>query len=423
MTSAGRARIDARPSLRADRLRRVLAAFSMLLVATFALATITPGPVAAAACTGWRSTTEPPETIRVVRTRGAAAGRVQTVDFKTYVEVVFPAELAPSTLARWFAPKRSRSSSTPGITRCTGAALGRRRLLRRRGFDQRPGVFTRDAPSGGRPYRGRRGHLDLGDAPRRAGCSRRAIGAGSSVVLRRRRGPRRDHAGERLAMRPRRQERVRDPAHLLRLRDPDPQQRGRPAAGRSPRPPTPTPSGPSGLIGAGDSTADKRGDVIVTAPVGEGENRTLETRVYPSGQAPAGGGPVKIARRTRRSTRSARRRPTSPAMASKTWSSSRRPPRAGCAWTSPWLLPGGALTPPMTWWQGGADAIGWNGAQALPRGGRRRRQGRQGGPPGPWRPGAGGRARPWSGGSRAPARRSSPPEAWWAGTSMARFRT
>ena len=95
MTSTGRARIDARPSVRADRLRRVLAAFSMLLVASFALATVAPAPVTAAACTGWRSSTEPPETIRVLRTRGASAGRVQTVDFQSYVEVVFPAELGP----------------------------------------------------------------------------------------------------------------------------------------------------------------------------------------------------------------------------------------------------------------------------------------------------------------------------------------
>ena len=53
----------------------------------------TPPVVQAAACTGWSSTTAPPPTIRVLR---SATGVVETVDFKTYVKVVMPAEW-PST--------------------------------------------------------------------------------------------------------------------------------------------------------------------------------------------------------------------------------------------------------------------------------------------------------------------------------------
>jgi hypothetical protein len=49
--------------------------------------------VQAAACTGWSSTTTPPPTIRILRT---GTGVVETVDFKTYVKVVMPAEW-PST--------------------------------------------------------------------------------------------------------------------------------------------------------------------------------------------------------------------------------------------------------------------------------------------------------------------------------------
>ena len=45
-------------------------------------------PATTAACTGWTSTTTPPPTIRVLRT----AGTVETVDLKTYVKTVMPAE-------------------------------------------------------------------------------------------------------------------------------------------------------------------------------------------------------------------------------------------------------------------------------------------------------------------------------------------
>jgi len=51
---------------------------------------------AAAACTGWTSETEPPATIRVLRTTGPDAGTVAVVPFRDYVSVVMAAEWGPS---------------------------------------------------------------------------------------------------------------------------------------------------------------------------------------------------------------------------------------------------------------------------------------------------------------------------------------
>ncbi|MBA3779954.1 MAG: SpoIID/LytB domain-containing protein [Chloroflexi bacterium] len=52
-----------------------------------------PAPArAATSCTGWASELVPPTTVRVKRTEGPAAGRVQTVPFHDYVDVVMHAE-------------------------------------------------------------------------------------------------------------------------------------------------------------------------------------------------------------------------------------------------------------------------------------------------------------------------------------------
>jgi hypothetical protein len=75
--------------------RKVLGrlAAAALLAGMAWLPTVSAPPVVgAAACTGWSSTTAPPPTIRVLRTSGV----VQTVDFKTYVKVVMPAEWPPA---------------------------------------------------------------------------------------------------------------------------------------------------------------------------------------------------------------------------------------------------------------------------------------------------------------------------------------
>ena len=132
---------------------------------------------------------------------------------------------------------------------------------------------------------------------------------------------------------------------------------------------TPEPSvssGPSGLIGAGDSTADKRGDVIVTAPVGEGENRSLETRVYPSGQVPAGGGPIKIAQANAPIDALGQAAADVSGDGLEDLVVLARAAEGGLRVDVAVAAAGGALMPPTTWWQGGADAIGWDGAQ-VPR--------------------------------------------------------
>jgi hypothetical protein len=54
---------------------------------------LVPAPaLARSACTGWTSDSIPPETIRVLRTLGPDAGRVQEVPFRPYVELVMAAE-------------------------------------------------------------------------------------------------------------------------------------------------------------------------------------------------------------------------------------------------------------------------------------------------------------------------------------------
>jgi Stage II sporulation protein/FG-GAP repeat len=72
--------------------RRLAAGLAALALA--AAATLPPAvpAYAAATCTGWTSQIEPPPTIRVYRTEGAAAGQVQRIDFRTYVERVMAGE-------------------------------------------------------------------------------------------------------------------------------------------------------------------------------------------------------------------------------------------------------------------------------------------------------------------------------------------
>jgi hypothetical protein len=88
-----------RPPIRA---KRAVAALRLALGSLLALSLLaipqvaSPQPVAAgASCTGWGSTTRPPEKIRVLRTR---TGRVETVDFRQYVARVMASGEWPSRL-------------------------------------------------------------------------------------------------------------------------------------------------------------------------------------------------------------------------------------------------------------------------------------------------------------------------------------
>ncbi len=69
----------------------VAAALSGVVFATGSA--LVPAPtLARSVCTGWTSDSIPPDTIRVLRTAGPDAGRVQEVPFRPYVETVMAAE-------------------------------------------------------------------------------------------------------------------------------------------------------------------------------------------------------------------------------------------------------------------------------------------------------------------------------------------
>ncbi|MDQ3871815.1 MAG: FG-GAP-like repeat-containing protein, partial [Chloroflexota bacterium] len=70
--------------------RLAVGLWALVLAAAATPATVTP--VRAHSCTGWRSDLLPPGSIRVFRTDGPAAGTVQTVNFRFYVETVMAAE-------------------------------------------------------------------------------------------------------------------------------------------------------------------------------------------------------------------------------------------------------------------------------------------------------------------------------------------
>lgn len=68
---------------------RAIAMSALISATLWVPIVVAPPVVAAATCTGWTNTATPPPTIRVLRT---ATGKVQTVDFKTYVKVVMRPE-------------------------------------------------------------------------------------------------------------------------------------------------------------------------------------------------------------------------------------------------------------------------------------------------------------------------------------------
>jgi hypothetical protein len=73
-------------------LRRLAAGLCGLALAAAATLPSAVPARALSSCTGWTSTVVPPSTIKVYRTEGWNAGKVQTVDFRTYVEVVMASE-------------------------------------------------------------------------------------------------------------------------------------------------------------------------------------------------------------------------------------------------------------------------------------------------------------------------------------------
>ena len=72
--------------------RRLAVSLWGLVLAAAAIPAIATPVRAASTCTGWTSTVLPPPSIRVFRTAGPAAGKVQTVNFRTYVETTIARE-------------------------------------------------------------------------------------------------------------------------------------------------------------------------------------------------------------------------------------------------------------------------------------------------------------------------------------------
>ena len=108
------------------RLAVAVIVFAMTASATV-LPSSAPAATAAASCTGWKNRYVPPATIRVYRTYGPAAGRVQTVSFRSYVEntvawewpSAFPtASLRAGAIAAkqygWYYAMTYRGGTSPG---------------------------------------------------------------------------------------------------------------------------------------------------------------------------------------------------------------------------------------------------------------------------------------------------------------------
>jgi Stage II sporulation protein/FG-GAP-like repeat len=88
-----------RPSRQARSPLALMAVTACLLVAGSVVSWRAGDVRAAAVCSGWTNDTVPPTTIRVLRTAGPAAGSVQLVAFRDYVNVVMAAEWRPSNPA------------------------------------------------------------------------------------------------------------------------------------------------------------------------------------------------------------------------------------------------------------------------------------------------------------------------------------
>ena len=102
---------------------------------------------AAAACTNWKSTYAPPTTIRVLRSYGAAAGKVQVVPFRAYVENVMAWEWPETYPTQALRARRRGGQAVRLVLRAdvAGRQDGQRRVLRRQGHLGRPDLSPRDA--------------------------------------------------------------------------------------------------------------------------------------------------------------------------------------------------------------------------------------------------------------------------------------
>ncbi|MBM4408373.1 MAG: hypothetical protein FJ038_07220 [Chloroflexi bacterium] len=275
------------PFARATRLTRRVAAFALLLLVTLAPSAVAPAPVAAAECTGWISTLQPPTTIRVLRTRGSAAGQVQTVDFRDYVNIVMPAELGPQH------PRKMLRAQAVAIKQYAWY-----HAMNWRGRSAAGGCYdvvdsTNDQVYSPETKRPAPAHISAVDATwtwsmRRGGrffASGYRAGAdvpcGADVggsIMRQRSASACARDGK-------------TAVEILTLYygnvvvlgpDGQPIEEASSAAATAAKPEV-----PSGLVGFGDSTGDRKGDVIVVAQ--DADPKLVRARIYPSGQLPEAG--------------------------------------------------------------------------------------------------------------------------------------
>lgn len=342
--------------------RRTLAFLALCLLASIAMPLAAPAPVAAAECTGWNSTSEPPTTIRVLRTRGSSAGRVQTVNFEDYVKIVMPAELGPQH------PREMLRAQAVAVKQYAWY-----HAMNWRGRSAAGGCYdvvdsTNDQVYSPETKRPAAAHISAVEATwtwaMKRGGRFFASGyrAGSSV-------PCGADAGRGIMYQNAASRCARDgksAAEILKIYYGSAVEiSGMDEATAAATTPTPTPKAdtPSGLIGAGDSTGDKRGDVIVvTSP---DDPTVVETRVYPSGQVPAGGGPVKIALALPPADSIGRAAADVTGDDLDDLATLLRTPDGSLRVDVARGVKGGALAPAEPWWSGSAEALGWDGVTPL----------------------------------------------------------
>ena len=342
---------------------RAMAGLALIVLVCLAPSSM-PGPVSAATCTGWNSSRNAPSTIRVLRTSGPAAGNVQVVNFRAYVETVMPSE--------W-------TSYTPAAALRAGAIAIKQYAwywtINWRGKSVGGACYdvvdsTNDQVYNPEARRPSTSHLAAVEATWDATVRRSdrffATGyrAGSHVNC----GTDADtfRLYQNSAMECARDGKSWD--EILRLYygpNLDVISGGVPTATPTPTPtPQPTPSDLAPPVGtvvtnnpAGDSTGDGLGDVIVIPKPLDASG--VATRVYAGGQVPPGGGPVTVALA----------HPAADTLfrAASDVTGDRledlvvliRRPDGGLRIDVAAAVPGGALAPALTWWEGVVGDLGW----------------------------------------------------------------
>ena len=350
------------PFARAPRGPRSLAALALLVLATILPGVATPGPVFAAECTGWNSTLQPPTTIRVLRTRGASAGRVQTVNFRDYVETVMPAEWGPTH------PREALRAGAVAIKQYAWY-----HAMNWRGRSASGGCYdvvdsTNDQVYSPETKRPAPAHISAVDATwtwsmrrggrffasgYRAGASV-ACGADAGV------GVMYQNSASRCARD------GRTATEILRIYyggsiqvlGPDGEPIDDTATSASATPAASKAEVPSGLAGFSDSTGDRKGDVIVV--VKDPDPAVVETRIYPSGALPDNGSAPAAELLHPQADTIFRSSADLSDDGLEDLAVLLRGPDGSLRIEIALAIAGSALAPPAVWWQGVPGDLGWS---------------------------------------------------------------